>query len=191
MNRSLSQKTFYRLRERLATLTLARLRWAYWTSQGMEIGSGTVVPRLLVTWPHQVKVGKNCVIEPDVYFKFDGIHKPGPNILVGNNTFIGRGCEFNISDRLEIGNNCLIASGSKFIDHDHGTSISSLMRHQPCLTDPITIEDDVWIGANAVILRGVSIGTGAVIAAGAVVRSNVKPYDIVGGIPAKIIKSRL
>ncbi len=56
--------------------------------------------------------------------------------------------------------------------------------------NPISIEDDVWIGAKAVILPGVKIGRGAIVGANAVVTKNVKPYTIVGGIPAKIIKNR-
>jgi acetyltransferase-like isoleucine patch superfamily enzyme len=185
------QKTLYRARERLSTLFIAGLRRLYWESQGMIVGVGTIMPNIRVTWPHQVKIGMNCVMESDIYFKFDGIHQAGPSILIGDHTFIGRGCEFNIARRIVIGNHCLIASGAKFIDHDHGTAGTSLMRNQECPTKPIMIGDDVWIGANAIILRGVSIGTGAIIAAGAVVRSDVRPYDIVGGVPARILKSRL
>lgn len=54
----------------------------------------------------------------------------------------------------------------------------------------VVIEDDVWIGCNAIILKGVTIGTGAVIAAGAVVTKDVAPYSIVGGNPAKLIRKR-
>jgi acetyltransferase-like isoleucine patch superfamily enzyme len=64
------------------------------------------------------------------------------------------------------------------------------MRIQPCTQSPITIGDDVWIGANAIILQGTSIGVGAIVAAGAVVRSEVAPYDIVGGVPARVLKNR-
>ena len=56
---------------------------------------------------------------------------------------------------------------------------------------PILVGDDVWIGANATILRGVVIGRGAIIAAHAVVSKDVQPYEIVGGVPAKKIGSRL
>ena len=55
----------------------------------------------------------------------------------------------------------------------------------------VTISDDVWIGANAIILPGVTIGKGSVIAGGAVVTKDVEPYMIVGGNPAKVIRSRL
>jgi acetyltransferase-like isoleucine patch superfamily enzyme len=64
------------------------------------------------------------------------------------------------------------------------------MKNQGIITTPIVIEDDVWIGHGAVILKGVTLGQGSIIAASAVVTKDVSPYSIVGGIPAKIIGSR-
>jgi acetyltransferase-like isoleucine patch superfamily enzyme len=183
-------KTTFRVRERVNTLGMALLRRIYWRLQGMQIGDYTTVPRMRVTWPHQVQLGKCCMLESDIYFKFDGICKPGPSIFIGDNTFIGRGCEFNISEKITIGQHCLIASGVKFIDHDHDTKLGRFIGAQQAITSPITIGDDVWVGANAVILQGVNIGSGAVVAAGAVVRSEVAPYEIVGGVPARMIKNR-
>lgn len=183
-------KAMFRIRERVDTLGIAQFRKIYWRLQGMQVGNETTVPRIRVTWPHQVQIGRRCILEADIYFKFDGICKPGPNILIGDGTFIGRGCEFNISEQVRIGHHCLIASGVKFIDHDHGTELGTFMGSQPASISPITIEDDVWIGVNAVILQGVHIGTGAIVAAGAVVRSKVAPYEVVGGVPARIIKNR-
>jgi len=55
---------------------------------------------------------------------------------------------------------------------------------------PVVIEDDVWVGTDVVILKGVRVGRGSIIAAGAVVNKNVLPYSIVGGVPAKLIKMR-
>jgi acetyltransferase-like isoleucine patch superfamily enzyme len=95
-----------------------------------------------------------------------------------------------ISKHIDVGDHCLVASGVKFIDHDHGTDLSRPMRVQPCTASAITIENDVWIGANAVILQGVHIGTDVIVAAGAVVRNDVALYDSVGGVPAKSLKNR-
>jgi Hexapeptide repeat of succinyl-transferase len=186
----LMRKITFRLRAMTNGLIFATLRRWYWSAQGMVIGRHTAVPRMMVTWPHQVQIGSNCVLEPDIFFKFDGICKPGPNIFIGDHTFLGRGCEFNISGQIHIGGHCLIASGVKFIDHDHGLALDALMRVQPPTQSPIALGDNVWIGANAIILQGTSIGAGAIVAAGAVVRSNVAPYDIVGGVPARVLKNR-
>ena len=157
---------------------------------GMKIGRNTYLPKTQVIWPHQVSIGKNCKLERDIYFKFDGICKPGPSIVIGDNTFIGRGCEFNISQKITIGNDCLIASGSKFIDHDHAIHVSRKIRGQGVVLSEISIGNDVWIAFNVIVLKGVAIGEGAVIAAGAVVTKNVGPYEIWGGIPAKKIGMR-
>jgi acetyltransferase-like isoleucine patch superfamily enzyme len=143
-----------------------------------------------VTWPHQLQIGANCELEPDLYFKYDGTWAPGPSIRIGDNAFIGRGCEFNVSCDLEIGANALIASRCTFVDHNHGTAPDAPMRMQLCHEAPIFIEDDVWLGVGVTVLAGVRIGRGSVVGANAVVTKSIPPYEIWGGIPAKRIRSR-
>ena len=171
---------------------MARLRTARWRMMGMQIGRGTFLPDVHVTWPHQVSLGKNCTLEHNIYFKFDGIWAPGPSIIIHDRVFIGFGCEFNVRQRVEIGADCLIASGCKFIDHDHGSSRRDIPMNQQ--TDggegEIVIAADVWIGANAVVLKGVRIGRGSIVAAGAVVTKEIGQYEIWGGVPARKIGER-
>jgi len=157
---------------------------------GMQIGEGTTVPRLTVTWPHQVSLGKNCLLEDQISFKFDGIRKPGPSIFIADNVFIGSGCEFNIRLRIDIGKDSLIASGCRLVDHDHGTEPGKLMREQHGPEKAIIIGNNVWLGCNVVILKGVEIGEGAVVAAGAVVTKSILSGEIWGGVPAKKIGQR-
>ncbi|BAU55377.1 acyltransferase [Mucilaginibacter gotjawali] len=183
-------QTIFVLRFRYLKKVSSWLKRKFWMVMGMKIGKGTFIPKLHVTWPHQVAIGHNCKIEQDVYFKFDGIWKAGPAIVIGNNVFIGANCEFNISESISIGNDCLIASGSRFIDHDHGTKLNKLMRQQPAKHGPIVIGNDVWIGCNTTVLKGVGIGDGAIIAAGAVVTKSVLPNEIWAGVPAKKIGER-
>jgi acetyltransferase-like isoleucine patch superfamily enzyme len=183
-------KASFRLRETLSKVTIERVRIIYWLTLGMHIGRAVRLARIYVTWPHQVSLGANCRIEQNVYFHFDGIYQPGPNIILGSNCFVGSHCEFNIASRLEIGTDSLIASGTVIVDHNHGIHLGSLVRSQPAENKPITIGSDVWIGANCVILAGVTIGDGAIIGAGAVVTKNVEPFTIVGGVPAKCIGLR-
>jgi len=157
---------------------------------GMKVGTGTTVPQLFVTWPHQVSLGNNCLLEEQISFKFDGIRKPGPSIFIGDNVFIGSGCEFNIRLRIDVGKDSLIASGCRFVDHDHGIEPGVLMRQQHGPEKAIKIGNDVWLGCNVVVLKGVEIGDGAVVAAGAVVTKSIAPGEIWGGIPAKKISDR-
>jgi len=166
-------------------------RKLWFRAMGARIGKKTYLSKIKMTWPHQVQIGNNCILEPDIYFKFDGICCPGPSIIIGDDIFIGRGCEFNIKNHIKIGDNSLIASGTKFIDHDHGTLPKALIQMQPGIEKPIEIGSDCWIGVNAVILKGVTIGDGAVIGAGAVVAKSVPPNEIWAGVPAKKIGIRI
>ena len=110
----------------------------------------------------------------------------GKNIFIGKNVFINSGCRFQdqggikIGDGVLIGHNVVLAT----INHDIDPSKRSDMH-----LAPIVIGNNVWIGANATVLPGVTIGDGAIIAAGAVVTKDVPANVIVGGIPAKIIKT--
>ena len=188
---SSSARGVFRLRATTAS-AIAQLRTAWWRALGMQIAAGTLLPKVHVTWPHQVSLGANCTLEHDIYFKFDGIYAPGPSIVLRDRVFVGFGCEFNVRRRLEIGSDCLIASGCKFIDHDHGTARRDIpMREQADGAEAdIVLEEDVWLGVNVVVLKGVRIGRGAIIAAGAVVTRDVAPHEIWGGVPARKLADR-
>jgi acetyltransferase-like isoleucine patch superfamily enzyme len=157
---------------------------------GANIGRRTNVPRIKVTWPHQISIGDDCVLQQDIFFNFDHYWVPGPSILIGNRVFIGSGVEFNIRERVEVGDDTMIASGVKIIDHDHGIGTEKPMRMQGITSAPISISQDVWIGANAIILKGVHLGRGSIVAAGAVVTKTVPEMEIWGGVPSKKIGER-
>ncbi|MFL9844951.1 acyltransferase [Flavobacterium rhizosphaerae] len=157
----------------------------------MKIGNNTNVPHNIeMTWPNKINIGENCSLENSIFFKHCGSWSKGYSIHIGDNTFIGKGCEFNISQKITIGKDCLIASGCKFIDHDHGMELSALMRIQKTINDEISIGNNVWIGVNVIVLKGVTIGNGAVIAAGAVVTKSIPENEIWGGTPARKIGQR-
>lgn len=180
----------FRLRTTFAWL-LSVLRVNYWRWLGAHIGRKTFLPWVSMTWPHQVSIGSECLLERDIFFKFDGPWHSGPSILIRDRVFLGRGCEFNIQNGIEIGDNGLIGSGCKFIDHDHGIAINIPMNAQACSRcAPIKIEPDVWLGDNVIILSGVTIGAGAIIGAGAVVSHSVPKNEIWAGVPARRIGLR-
>ena len=168
----------------------APFRRLLWMALGASLGEGTNVPPLVINWPHQVEIGRECSLEEGTAFIVADSWRPGRSIVIGNRVFLGRHCEFNICAKITIGNDALIASGCKFIDHDHGLAPHMPMNRQPLDIRPITIESDVWIGAGAVILKGVTIGHGAVIGAGAVVTRSVPPCEIWAGVPAVKIGDR-
>ena len=165
-------------------------RAARWRAMGMDVGAGTTLPPIDVTWPHQVRLGRDCTIEPGVAFKFDGYWQPGPSIVVGDRVFVGRGCEFNVSHGLTIGDDALIASGCRFIDHNHGSAPGLPMREQPVESAPIAVEADAWLGVNVTVLKGVRIGRGAIVGAGSVVTRSVPDGEVWAGVPARRVRAR-
>ena len=186
----LYRKGVFRIRWHDLLRLRSALRRMYWRALGMQIGAGTRLGALRVTWPHRVFLGRNCNLEQDIFFKVAGGYSSKPAIIIGEGCFIGCGCEFNALSRIEVGAFCLIASGTRFIDHDHGTRLDLPMKEQPEQSADVIIGSDVWIGVNCVILKGVSIGSGAIIAAGSVVTKAVPPLAIVAGVPARVLRFR-
>lgn len=184
------QKVVFGLRRHYLPLTMSALRSIYWRALGMSVGVDVRLGKLIVTWPHKISLEERCSLEHGVYLNAAGGHSTAVAITVGAGTFIGWGCEFNSIEAISIGQNCLIASGSRFIDHNHGIQLGSPMKSQPEISAPIHVGSDVWIGANCVVLKGVTIGEGAIVAAGSIVTKSVEPYTIVGGTPAKFIRVR-
>ena len=134
--------------------------------------------------------------------------KVGGNVHFGENTVIEEGCRIIGEPGITIGKNFYanayvhmlggitigddVIVGPKVImwARDHGISKDKPIREQPHFVKPITIGHDAWIGAAAVILKGVHIGDGAVVAAGSVVTKDVPAFAIVAGVPASVIKYR-
>ena len=184
------RKAIYRIRQHYTVLSLSRIRISYWRLLGMKIGAGTKLSTMKVTWPHKVALGKRCSLEHAVYMNAAGGYSDGVSIEVGDGTFIGHCCEFNISCKITIGPGCLIAAGSRFIDHNHGMDLGPQMNEQPETCAEITIGSGVWIGADCIVLKGVTIGDGAVLAAGSVLTTSVGPYEVYAGVPARLIRTR-
>ncbi|HIX88248.1 MAG TPA: maltose O-acetyltransferase [Candidatus Akkermansia intestinavium] len=109
----------------------------------------------------------------------------GKNIHLGRNVFINACCHFQDQGGITIGDDCLIGHAVVFATLNHGLAPEERFSMTPA---PIVLGRNVWVGSNATILQGVTIGDNAVIAAGAVVTRDVPANTIVGGIPAKPIR---
>jgi acetyltransferase-like isoleucine patch superfamily enzyme len=112
-----------------------------------------------------------------------------PELIIGNNTSINHQVGISVECRVEIGDNCVIAGENMIFDNNshsiHYTNDRKMTKEDVA---PVKIDNLVWIGMRSMILKGVTIGTGSVVAAGSVVTSDVPPLTLVGGNPAKIIK---
>jgi len=131
------------------------------------------------------KCGKNVNVEQNAYFQ------NGFKIEIGDNS--GIGVNAHIPNEMIIGNNVLMGPDVIIYPSSHRyEKRGQTIREQGYEdTKPVVIEDDVWIGARAILLGGIRIKKGAVIGAGSVVTKDIEPYTVVAGVPAKEIKQRI
>lgn len=174
-------------------------------------GMVAIEPRVRIRFADQIRLGRNAYIDQDVY-----LHACPQGITIGDESFVMHGSilhVYNFRDLphafIRIGKNSLIGErnvlrgqgGITIGDRVYTAPMVQMLAvnhifHDPTrpmieqgiTTEGITVEDDVWIGAGAVITDGVHIGQGAVVAAGAVVTQDVPAHTVVGGVPARVLK---
>lgn len=129
--------------------------------------------------------GDNVSIHSDVYLLCP------QNLSIGSNVSLHPMCYLEASGNIEIGNDVSVAHGVSIISTNHGYSDEGMpIKDQPIVAKRIAISDNVWIGAQAIILAGVRIESGCVVAAGAVVTKSTAKDGIYAGVPARKIKAR-
>ncbi len=168
---------------------LEKLRAACYRFRGAKIGRRVIIERgaRLMRYPGNVSVGDDAFVKQGAFLC---PCNEGAHIRIGDRTTIGYHTMLFASAGIELGTDCMVAPFVYIVDSDHGTARNRPMNQQTNDPEPIRIGSDVWIGAHAMILKGVQIGHGAVIAAGAVVKEDVAPYSVVGGIPARVLGER-
>ena len=136
---------------------------------------------------NRVTIGKYAIIRPSNIYG----GPIGEGLTMGNNSNIGPYNYIGCSGKITIGNNVMLAPRVSIYAENHVFDHPEiLIRDQGVEKKEVIIEDDCWIAANSILLAGVTIGKGSVVAAGSVVTENVPPYSVVAGVPAKWIKSR-
>src|SRR5690625_859263 len=125
------------------------------------------------------KVDDSFMCFPPFYTDF------GKNITIGKNVFFNTGCSFQDRGGITIGNGALIGMNVTIATLNHGLSLDT---RNTTYSSPVVIGENVWIGSNATILPGVTIGVNSVVAAGAVVTKDVPKDTVVAGVPAKVVK---
>lgn len=142
-----------------------------------------------------IRIGNHCRVYGTLLSQGSGRLQIGDNSCIYNRTIIGS------SESIQIGR-CVIISNHIHIYDNNNHPVSPVARHAMCMggfegdpwkwkhaeSAPIVIEDDVWIGEYAAILKGVTIGKGAIVAAHSVVTKDVPPYTVVAGNPARVVK---
>jgi len=147
--------------------------------------------------PENISIGNHCYIGCIITAQHGG------KVTIGNNVYIGGSTWLQCKDSITIGNNVIIANNTMLIDNNnHPSSPEMRMKMSQCddfLSDPlwswqvadsapIIVEENVWIGRDARILKGVTIGRGSIVALGAIVTHDVPPYTVVAGNPARVVK---
>lgn len=150
---------------------------------GMELNTRYNTPekiREIMGWLTGRKIDETFRLFPPFYTDF------GKNIKIGRDVFINSGCHFQDQGGIEIGDGALIGHNVVLatINHDLLPSMNRVNHYAS-----IKIGKHVWIGSNATVLQGVTIGDWSVVAAGSVVTRDVPPMTVVGGVPAKILKT--
>lgn len=165
--------------KRLLAIIRGRIyKWFYSIEGGktLEVYSGVRINRKR---KHSFYFGDKISLYHNVGIYLDSLTA---HISIGDRTYINRRSELKCQESIDIGSDCAISWDVSIMDTDYhsidGNSSSA----------PIKIGNHVWIGCKCAILKGVSIGNGAVIAAGSVVNKDVAPNTLVGGVPAKVLK---
>ena len=114
----------------------------------------------------------------------------GKNVRIGDNSGIGVNCR--LSGKVTIGKDVMMGPSTVLYTRNHNFARTDIpMNRQGFMAEePITIGDDVWIGAHVLIMPGVTVGQGSILAAGSIVTKDVPEYSVAGGNPAKVIRSR-
>ncbi|MGR9087534.1 MAG: acyltransferase [Gammaproteobacteria bacterium] len=152
-------------------------------------------PGILYRRDCKLDIDDHSIVEGNLIFE-----RSGASIRIGSNTFLGNKTSLVCSDAIHIGDNVLISWGCTLIDHDahalrwekRKDDVSEWFQGRKDWNHvnyrPIVVHDKAWIGFNSILLKGVTIGEGAVVGAGSVVTRDVAPYTLVAGNPAKFIK---
>ena len=142
--------------------------------------------KIAITKGAYLSIGRRMRTRNNVSFR---IYNRG-KVKIGNNCFFNDSCSINCQKNIDIGNNCICGQNVMFFDHDHDykNDINNFIR------DDIKVGDNVWIGANCIILKGVTIGDNVVIAAGTIVKKSINKNSLVyenKELRTKEIKRRL
>lgn len=162
----------------------------------LQVGRDSIVRHRLIRLRNGcvVGVGTGSILQAKVFFD-----RTDAALTVGNRTFVGNST-IVVANRVEIGDDVLVAWGCTIVDHDSHAMRFSDRRNDVTAwlhgkkdwdrveIEPVKIGDKAWIGLEAIILKGVTIGEGAIVAAGSVVTHEVPPYVVVAGNPARVVR---
>ena len=168
------------------------------TLEFKKLGSNSYLPDLcIIKNPQYISIGKNFSSLYNLRIEaWDAYENEifQPEIIIGDNVNLNSDCHIGCIDKVIIGDNVLIGSKVYISDHSHGEISKEALLISPVhrklhSKGPVTIGNNVWVGENVAILPGVTIGLNSIIGANAVVTRDIPANSVVGGNPARIIKT--
>jgi acetyltransferase-like isoleucine patch superfamily enzyme len=170
----------------------SRIRKRFLLARGAVIPGAVRLGKIEVprnAWAFQLENG--VALDNGVVLLFTDASRAGrsPCVIIRENVYVNRYTVIDASSCLEIGRNTMIGPHCYITDHDHGISAGERPGHTDLVVAPTKIGERCWLGAGVIVLKGVEIGSGTVVAAGAVVTRSFPEGVVVAGVPARIIKS--
>jgi acetyltransferase-like isoleucine patch superfamily enzyme len=162
-------------------------------SQCESVGAGFRMEQLPYIWGSgRIVIGEGVRLSGKSSISFHHACGHVPELRIGDGSFLGHDCSLAVASSIVIGRHVLVAGGARMADYD-GHPVDAAARRAglptpPDAVRPIVIEDDVWLGADTRILKGVRIGARSIVGSGAVVTRSVPPDVVVAGNPARVVR---
>ena len=149
------------------------------------VGTGlSILGPCIVSVAGRFAVGNDLTIRSRGYNPVEISVGPKAKLEFGDNVFLNQGVRIACTSEVTIGNNVLLGDETVILDTDYHGAAGA-----PAKAAPVRIETDVWLGTRVIVLRGVTIGQGSVVGAGAVVTRSIPPFVFAAGVPARVVRS--
>jgi acetyltransferase-like isoleucine patch superfamily enzyme len=178
------------LLQRLSMGLASRWRNLFYRAMGVRMHGYMWMRAVEIPRDHNNIELTSCSLDRGVVLLCGGPPSDQVKLSIGSGTYINRRTFLDVIESLAIGANVAIGPGCYITDHDHGLDPNRPVLNQDMVSQPTRIEDEAWIGAHVVILKGVTIGRRTIVGAGSVVTKSL-PSDVIAvGVPAKVIRTR-
>ncbi len=169
----------------------SRWRNLYFRALGVRIDGYVWMRKIEIPQNHgDIELAKGVSLDRGVIILCTGAPTGKPRVRIGARTYINRGTMLDATELLEIGSDCAIGPNCYLTDHDHGLDPSLPPLAQPLVCRPTRLGREVWLGAQVIVLKGVTIGDRAVIGAGSVVTKDIPTNAVAFGRPAIVVRDR-
>lgn len=175
--------------DRLAAAVASRWRNLVYRARGMRLGGYVNLKSIEVPLNHrEIELAAGVTLDRGVVLICPGPPTGRVRLRIGARCYVNRYTTFDVSEELTVGDDCAIGPGCYLTDHDHGATRGVPPLQLPLVSRPTRLGHRVWLGANVVVLKGVTIGEDATIGAGSVVTKDVPVGAVAVGVPARVVR---